>query len=60
MIAQAGNMAPIPTLKANSKNGGSNEALAECLNLEVVDYFDKKTHIGRVCKTDYRSRGRLC
>ena len=34
-------------------DGGSNEALAECLNLEVVDYFDKKTHIGRVCKTDY-------
>lgn len=29
--------------------GGANEALAEALNLEVIDYFDKKTKIGRIC-----------
>ena len=33
--------------------GGANEALAELLNLEVIDYFDKKTKIGRICKTNY-------
>lgn len=33
--------------------GGANEALAENLNLEVYDYFDEKTNIGRICKTDY-------
>ncbi len=34
-------------------DGGANDALAECLNLETCDYFDKKTHIGRVCNSDY-------
>jgi dinuclear metal center YbgI/SA1388 family protein len=34
-------------------DGGANEALAECLNLEVAGYFDEKTNIGRVCKSDY-------
>lgn len=34
-------------------DGGANEALAECLNLDVIDYFDKKTNIGRVCKSNY-------
>lgn len=34
-------------------DGGANDALAECLNLEVCDYFDKKTNIGRICKSDY-------
>ena len=33
-------------------NGGANDALADTLNLEVSDYFDIDTHIGRVCKTD--------
>ena len=31
-------------------DGGANEALAEVLNLEVIDYFDMKTKIGRICK----------
>lgn len=31
-------------------DGGANEALAETLNLEVIDYFDYKTKIGRICK----------
>ena len=31
-------------------DGGANEALAEILNLEVEDYFDDKTNIGRICK----------
>ena len=34
-------------------DGGANEALAEALKLNVFDYFDKKTHIGRVCTSDY-------
>ena len=34
-------------------DGGANEALAECLDLEVVDYFDDETHIGRVCRSCY-------
>ena len=33
--------------------GGANEALANTLNLEVIDYFDNKTKIGRICKSDY-------
>jgi putative NIF3 family GTP cyclohydrolase 1 type 2 len=33
-------------------DGGANEALAETLKLEVMDYFDDKTNIGRVCRTD--------
>lgn len=31
---------------------GANEALADCLNLKVIEYFDKKTHIGRICKAN--------
>jgi dinuclear metal center YbgI/SA1388 family protein len=34
-------------------DGGANESLSQCLNLEVVGYFDDKTNIGRICKTDY-------
>ncbi|MBR4447812.1 Nif3-like dinuclear metal center hexameric protein [Methanobrevibacter sp.] len=34
-------------------DGGANEALAECLKLEVIDYFDDRTNIGRICKSDY-------
>lgn len=33
--------------------GGANEALANTLDMEVTDYFDDKTKIGRVCKSDY-------
>ncbi len=33
--------------------GGANDALAQSLKLTVVDYFDKKTNIGRVCKSNY-------
>ena len=31
-------------------DGGANEALAETLKLNVIDYFDNKTKIGRICK----------
>ncbi|MEE0902224.1 MAG: Nif3-like dinuclear metal center hexameric protein [Methanobrevibacter sp.] len=31
-------------------DGGANDALAETLNLDVTDYFDNETNIGRVCK----------
>ena len=34
-------------------DGGANEALAKYLKLEVVDYFDEKTKIGRICKSRY-------
>ena len=37
-------------------DGGANDALAECLEIEVYDYFDKKTRIGRVCKSNYTFR----
>ena len=30
--------------------GGANEALADSLNLNVIDYFDKNTNIGRICE----------
>ena len=30
-------------------DGGANEALANTLDLEVIDYFDAQTHIGRIC-----------
>ena len=33
-------------------DGGANEALADALDLEVNDYFDDDTHIGRICKVD--------
>ena len=49
-----------PTFTVHSNwdiiDGGANEALAEKLDLEVIDYFDKKTNIGRVCKSDYTLR----
>ena len=32
-------------------NGGANDALAECLNLWVLDVLDEKTGIGRICST---------
>lgn len=35
-------------------DGGANDALAKTLNLEVIDYFDPTTNIGRICKTDCR------
>lgn len=34
-------------------DGGANEALCETLKLDVIDYFDDKTHIGRVCKSNH-------
>ena len=30
-------------------DGGANDTLAETLKLEVIDYFDEKTNIGRIC-----------
>jgi putative NIF3 family GTP cyclohydrolase 1 type 2 len=30
--------------------GGANEALADALNLKVIESFDKKTDIGRICE----------
>lgn len=33
-------------------NGGANEALADCLNLKVIESFDKKTDIGRICEAN--------
>ena len=33
-------------------DGGANDALADKLNLKVIDYFDEKTLIGRVCDAD--------
>ena len=33
-------------------DGGANDALAKVLNLEVIDYFDYSTKIGRVCKSN--------
>ena len=33
-------------------DGGANDALADVLNLEVIDYFDDKTQIGRICKAN--------
>ena len=32
--------------------GGANEALADCLNLNAIESFDKDTDIGRICETD--------
>ena len=34
-------------------DGGANEALAETLKLEVEDYFDDETGIGRICRSEY-------
>ena len=33
--------------------GGANEALADTLDLKVIDYFDDKTTIGRICESKY-------
>lgn len=35
-------------------DGGANDALANKLNLEVVDYFDNAKKIGRICKSDQK------
>lgn len=35
-------------------NGGANDALAKTLNLEVIDYFDIPTRIGRVCRSNQK------
>lgn len=35
-------------------DGGANDALAKALKLEVIDYFDSKTNIGRICKSDMK------
>lgn len=35
-------------------DGGANDALADTLNLEVIGYFDKTTHIGRICKSSQK------
>ena len=32
--------------------GGANEALADALNLNVIESFDKSTDIGRICKAN--------
>ena len=34
-------------------DGGANEALAEALKLEVTDYFDEESRIGRICRSEY-------
>jgi dinuclear metal center YbgI/SA1388 family protein len=34
-------------------DGGANEALADALKLNVIDYFDDETRIGRICESDY-------
>ena len=33
--------------------GGTNEALSEILNLEVIDCFDKTNNIGRICNSNH-------
>ena len=33
--------------------GGANDALADFLKLDVVDYLDDKTKIGRICKSKF-------
>lgn len=35
-------------------DGGANDALAKTLKLEVIDYLDTKTNIGRVCKSNQK------
>lgn len=32
--------------------GGANEALADCLNLKIIESFDKNTNIGRICEAN--------
>ena len=33
--------------------GGANDALADCLKLNVIDYFDDETKIGRICESEF-------
>lgn len=33
-------------------DGGANDALAKCLDLDVIDYFDDETNIGRICRAN--------
>ena len=35
-------------------DGGANDALADELDLEVIDYFDSQTNIGRICKCNHK------
>lgn len=35
-------------------DGGANDALAKTLDLEVNDYFDTSTNIGRICKSNQK------
>lgn len=35
-------------------DGGANESLADTLNLEVIDYFDSNTKIGRICNANQK------
>lgn len=35
-------------------DGGANDALADILDLEVIDYFDDDTRIGRICSYNQR------
>ena len=35
-------------------DGGANDALAKTLDLEVIDYLDIDTHIGRVCRSNQK------
>ena len=46
---------PTYTIHSNwdIKIGGANDALADTLNLIVIDYFDSETRIGKICKSDY-------
>lgn len=47
---------PTYTLHSNWDiiEGGANEALAKTLKLEVIDYFDSSTKIGRICKSNQK------
>ena len=49
-------VAKTPTYTVHSKwdiiEGGANDALADTLNLEVIEAFDESTNIGRVCRTE--------
>ena len=46
---------PTYTIHSNwdIKIDGANDALADTLNLIVIDYFDSETRIGKICKSDY-------
>ena len=34
-------------------DGGANDALAKILGLDLIEYFDDETKIGRICKSNY-------